>query len=48
MLTEEQEKRVLLYIQLGYAPSKIDGILGLPKGETKRIMLKRWREGLKV
>lgn len=48
MLTVEQEKRVLLYVQLGYAPSKIDMVLGLPKGSTKSVMLKRWREGLKV
>lgn len=48
MLTAEQEKRVILYIRLGYAPSKVDGILGLPKGSTKQVMLKRWREGLKV
>lgn len=48
MLTAEQEKRVILYINLGYPPSKIDGILALPKGSTKQVMLKRWREGLKV
>lgn len=42
------EKRVRLYVALGYAPSRIDAILGLPKGETKRILLKLWREGFKV
>lgn len=48
MLTAEQEQRVLLYVRLGYAPSRIDMVLGLPKGSTKRVMLKMWREGLKV
>ena len=42
------EKRVRLYVALGYAPSKIDRILGLEKGGTKKILLKLWREGSKV
>ena len=48
MLTAEQEKRVLLYVRLGYAPTKVDAILDLPKGSTKQVMMKLWREGLKV
>lgn len=42
------EKRVRLLIALKYAPSEIDRILVLPKGETKRILKKLWREGFKV
>ena len=42
------EKRVRLYIALGYAPSKIDRILGLQKGETKKVLLKIWRDGYRV
>lgn len=42
------EKRVRLLMALKYAPSRIDAILGLPKGETRRILIKLWREGFKV
>ena len=47
-MKEDTEKRVRLYISLGYAPSQIDRILDLPKGETKKVLMKIWKQGLKV
>lgn len=41
-------RRIRFYIKLGYAPSQVDRILGLPKGETKRVLKGLWKQGLKV
>ena len=47
-MNADTEKRVRLYIAQGYAPSKIDAILVLPKGETRRLMKRLWSDGVKV